>query len=44
MYIQILKLGTWYITGPNGSRLDPFVDVTVDVGTSDARAAPKLSK
>jgi len=42
MHIQVLKLGTWYVTGPNGPRLDPFVDVGVAVhaGTNDARPDP----
>ena len=42
MHIQVLELGTWYVTGPNRSRLDPFVDVAVHAGTSDAITAPKL--
>ena len=46
MHIEVLELGTWYVTCPNGPRLDLFavVGVAVHVGTNDARSDPKLGK
>ena len=42
--MHILELGRLYVTGPNGARLDPFADMVVHAGTSNARPALKLSK
>jgi hypothetical protein len=46
MHIEVLELGTCYVTSPNGPRLDPFADVGVAVhaGTNDARPDPQLGK